>query len=404
MRVFTNVKITMFTFVIQLKHMDLNLIYNINKAQELNGRYITNAHIEPLLDKLKTFFKVGTPGFSVQGKPIYSIKAGAGNVRIFIWSQMHGNEATTTKALFDFFNYLQSEDGFAKILLNHFTFYVLPIVNPDGAALYTRANANAVDLNRDSLNLTQPESIMLRKAFEDFKPHYCYNMHDQRTIFGVGDTPKPATVSFLAPSYNDAREINNVRQKAINLIVAMNNTLQEYIPGQVGRFDDSFNINCIGDMFQSLHVPTVLFEAGHYENDYEREETRKFIFFALLAGFKSIYENVIAIAEIDDYFNIPQNKIIFYDMIYKKVKINYENKEKFTNFASQYKEELIDNSVIFQAFISEIGNLDGKFGHAEIDCNGAEFTAMDGSKFPKLDEKADFFLDNGKKFVNGQEV
>ena len=384
--------------------MDLEKIYNTHKAAQLSGRYITNDHIEPLLDELKKYFKVGSLGTSVQDRPIYSIQAGTGNVRIFIWSQMHGNESTTTKAVFDFLNYLQSGDAFAKTLLSHFAFFILPIVNPDGAALYTRANANGVDLNRDSVNLTQPESRILRKAFKDFKPDYCYNMHDQRTIFGVGDTPKPATVSFLAPSYNEAREINGVRQKAINLIVAMNATLQEYIPGQVGRFDDSFNINCIGDMFQSLSVPTILFEAGHYEKDYEREKTRKFIFFALFSGFKSIYENVVAIAKNDDYFNIPQNKIIFYDMIYKKVKINYENKEKFTNFASQYKEELIDNSVIFQAFISEIGNLEGKFGHAEIDCNGALFTAADGSKFPKLDEKADFFLDKGRKFVNGQEV
>ncbi|KGO85217.1 peptidase M14 [Flavobacterium rivuli WB 3.3-2 = DSM 21788] len=384
--------------------MNLEIIYNTHKAAQLGGRYITNAHIEPLLTKLKLNFKVGTLGTSAQNRSIYAIEAGTGNVRIFIWSQMHGNESTTTKAVFDFLNYLQSEDAFAKELLSYFTFYILPIVNPDGAVLYTRANANTVDLNRDSVSLTQPESRILRKAFEDFKPDYCYNMHDQRTIFGVGDTPKPATVSFLAPSYNEAREINNVRQKAIDIIVAMNNTLQAYIPGQVGRFDDSFNINCIGDMFQSLNVPTILFEAGHYEKDYEREKTRKFIFFALFSGFKSIYENVVGNAKNDDYFNIPQNKIIFYDIIYKKVKINYENKEKFTNFASQYKEELIDNSVIFQAIISEIGNLEGKFGHAEIDCNGAEFTGLDGSKFPKLDEKADFLLDNSRKFVNGQEV
>jgi len=384
--------------------MDLDIIYNDNKAQELRGRYITNDHIEPLLKRLKGVFEVETPGRSVEGKPIYSVKAGNGNVRIFIWSQMHGNEATTTKAVFDFLNYLQSEDEFAKTLLGHFTFYIIPILNPDGAALYTRANANNIDLNRDSVHLTQPESRILRDAFNEFKPDYCYNMHDQRTIFGVGDTPKAATVSFLAPSYNDARDINAVRQKAINVIVAMNNTLQQYIPGQVGRFDDSFNINCIGDVFQSLNVPTILFEAGHYEKDYEREKTRKFIFFALFSGFKSIYENVVGIEKNVDYFNIPQNKIIFYDMIYKKVKINYENKEKFTNFASQYKEELIDNSVIFQAFISEIGNLEGKFGHAEIDCNGAEFTGKDGAKFPKLDEKADFLLDNSREFVNGQEI
>jgi len=172
----------------------------------------------------------------------------------------------------------------------------------------------------------------------------------------------------------------------------------------VGRFYDSFNINCIGDMFQSLNVPTILFEAGHHPNDYEREVTRKFIFFALFSGFSRISENVVAVKENGDYFDIPQNKIVFYDFIYKKVKINYENREIFTNFASQYREVLFDNSVIFEAFISEIGNLDGFHGHKEYDLNGDEIGRHGGSQLLKVDERADFLVGNARKFVNGQEV
>lgn len=385
----------------------LQNLFTTYKEPSLSGRYITLEHIEPLLNSLKNHFEIGTPGTSVMGKPVYSLKAGSGNTRIFIWSQMHGNEGATTKAVFDFLNYLKSNEAFAKQLLERFTFYVLPMVNPDGAERYTRENANTVDLNRDSVNLSQPESRILRQAFEDFKPHFAYNMHDQRTIFGLQEgegQPKPATVSFLAPSYNEEREVNECRQQAINLIAAMNETLQHYIPGQVGRFDDSFNINCIGDMFQSLGVPTVLFEAGHYQNDYEREETRKFIFFALFSGFHAIYENDIVVNKKHEYFNIPQNKIIFYDIIFKKVKINYENKEKITNFALQYREELFEKSVIFRAFIREIGNLNGFYGHEEINCGQAEFRSENGAAFPKIDEEADFYIGKSKKFVKGLPV
>lgn len=384
--------------------MNLAHLYSIFKESTLSGRYITNEHIEPLLGAFDGMFTVDVIGNSVEGLPIYSLLAGTGSIKIFIWSQMHGNESTTTKALFDFLNFLRSEEAFARELKTNFTFYILPIVNPDGARLYTRENANKIDLNRDSVALSQPESKLLRKAFEDFKPDYCYNMHDQRTIFGVGDTPKSATVSFLAPSYNEGREINEVRQKAINVIAAMNDTLQQYIPGQVGRFDDSFNINCIGDMFQSLGVPTILFEAGHYQNDYEREETRRFIFFALFSGFNAINENVVVVNQNTDYFNIPQNKIIFYDMMYKKVKIYYENTEKITNFAAQYKEVVFDKSVIFRAFIREIDNSEVCFGHAEFDCNEELFTHADGSNLPVNDAEADFFIGKTRKFSNGTEV
>jgi hypothetical protein len=384
--------------------MNFEQLFTQYKEEALYGRYVTNAHIEPILVKLKEVFNINIIGKSVLDEPIYSIKAGSGNIKIFMWSQMHGNEATTTKAIFDFLNLLKNESDLAIQLKNTFTFLIIPILNPDGARLYTRENAVKVDLNRDSLNLTQPESQLLRKTFEDFQPDYCYNMHDQRTIFGVGETPKPATVSFLSPSYNDERDINNVRQKAINVIVAMNETLQNFIPGQVGRFDDSFNINCIGDMFQSLGVPTILFEAGHYQNDYEREKSRKYIFFALLSGFNAIHENVIVVNKNYEYFNIPQNKIIFYDVMYKNVKINYENKEKITNFASQYKEVLFENSVIFQAIISEIGNLDGFCGHEEFDAFGAEFEDSELNKMPIIGKKADFSFGNNRKFVNGLEI
>ena len=237
---------------------------------------------------------------------------------------MHGNESTTTKALFDFINLLNNGTDLANQLLDTFTFYCIPMLNPDGAKLYTRANANNIDLNRDSQNLTQPESKVLRAIFEEFKPDYCFNLHDQRTIFGVADTGKPATVSFLAPSYNEEREVNESRLKAINLIAGINDVLQNYIPGQIGRFDDSFNINCIGDTFQYLGVPTLLFEAGHFPDDYEREVTRKFIFISLLSSFIILSENDIVSNRNDKYLNIPQNKVVFFDFMYKNVKINYD--------------------------------------------------------------------------------
>jgi hypothetical protein len=256
-------------------------------------------------------------------------------------------------------------------------------------------------MNRDSQALTQPESILLRQTFEKFKPDYCYNLHDQRTIFGVGDEiPKPATVSFLAPSYNEAREINEVRAKAIEVIVAMNAVLQGYIPNQVGRFDDSFNINCIGDTFQSLNVPTILIEAGHFQEDYDREITRKYIFIALISGLKYIYENDIVINKIQDYLNIPHNKICFYDFIYKNIKINYDNNKFITNFAIQYKEELIDNQLLFNAYITDIGDLKGFFGHFEYDAKEALYENLE-EKIPKLDQKANFSLEKSIKIING---
>ena len=380
--------------------MNLEHLFSQYKEETIQGRYITLDSIGPLLQKLNTNDQLKIIGKSVLGKPIYSYEIGEGKTKIFLWSQMHGNESTTTKSLFDFLNVLHSGSELAQQLLNAFTFCSIPMLNPDGATLYTRVNANKVDLNRDSQELTQPESKLLRAIFESFKPDYCFNLHDQRTIFGVSTTGKPATLSFLAPSYNEEREINESRLQAINLIASINEVLQEYLPNQIGRFDDSFNINCIGDMFQYLGVPTLLFEAGHFADDYEREKTRKYVFMALIASFKTLSENVIVSNGIDIYLNIPQNKAVFYDFINKNIKINYDGIEKITNFAAQYKEELIENQICFNAYISEIGNLDGYFGHFEYNAKEALYKD-DFDNIPKLDQKADFYLNNNIKFVNG---
>ena len=381
--------------------MHFETLFERYKEPAFFGRYLPPEIMEPVLNKHNTNNQVRVIGKSVEGNPIYSYEIGKGKTKILIWSQMHGNESTTTKALFDFLNLLQNNDWLAVALLEKFTFLCLPMMNPDGAKVYKRENANGIDLNRDAQNLSQPESRILRKAFDDFMPDYCYNLHDQRTIFGVGETGKPATVSFLAPAYNEEREINETRARAMGVVAAMNGVLQQFIPGQIGRFDDTFNFNCVGDTFQFFNAPTILIEAGHFQGDYNREQTRKFIFVALLAGLQYIYENVIVSNEIEFYLNIPQNKSVFYDFVYKNVKINYDSIKLITNFAIQFKEELIRNEVCFKAFFSEIGNLDQYFGHFEYDARGAEYSD-DYKNVPIIDLQADFYLTPYIKVVNGR--
>jgi hypothetical protein len=390
----------MFTFVNQIIAMDLEQLFSQYKEQSIEGRYITFDKIYPVLEKLNTSNQLEIIGKSVLDIPIYKFQIGTGKTKILLWSQMHGNESTTTKALIDFLNVLNGGSNFANTLLKRFTFCSIPMLNPDGAKLYTRENANKIDLNRDSKNLSQPESRVLRDVFDNFQPDFCFNLHDQRTIFGVGGTGKPATLSFLAPAYNDAREINETRLKAINLIARINTVLQDYIPGQVGRFDDAFNINCIGDTFQFLGVPTVLFEAGHFPNDYQREETRKYVFLSLISSFSILNENDIDNNFFDKYLSIPQNKVVFYDFLYKNIKINYDGIEIITNFAAQYKEELINNQICFNAYIAHIGKLDEYFGHFEYDGKGAIYYDKN-ENFPKINQQVSFYLDNNIRFFNG---
>jgi len=332
------------------------------------GRYLINEQILKFLETAGQQFVVTTIGNSVQGRPIKGIVLGTGPIKILMWSQMHGNESTTTKSVLDLINFLGSKSNLAVRVLKHCTIQIIPMLNPDGAEAYTRVNANEFDLNRDAQKRTQPESVVLRKVYDEFRPDYCFNLHDQRTIFNVGDTSKPATVSFLAPAHDEERSISTTRSISMQLIVAMNFFLQRTIPGRVGRYDDGFNANCVGDTFQMLGTPTILFEAGHSPKDYDREETRVHIFQAILNALSTITENKIDDYGQEDYFSIPENGKRFYDVLIKNAHIAHSSIHKDDSIGLLYKEVLANDKIKFVAQVDKTGNLADFFGHVTYDC------------------------------------
>lgn len=342
---------------------NLQLLFSLYKEQKLSGRYIHNKHILPILNSLKSKLEIQQIGESVLKKPIFSINIGRGSKRILMWSQMHGNESTTTKAVFDLLNTLLNDSiSNTETILEGTTICIIPILNPDGAEAYTRINANEVDLNRDAQNLTQPESLVLQKIFNQFKPDFCFNLHGQRTIFSAGKNNNSATVSFLSPAQDKDCTITETRKISMEVIAIMNRNLQQQIPNQVGVYDDSFNINCVGDTFQSKDVPTILFEAGHYSNDYKREKTREYIYQSLLTAIYYISNNDITGKGYTEYLSIPENEKLFFDIILRDAKID----DEIYDVAIQYEEVLEKNKVKFVPTLKELKKLNSYFGHREI--------------------------------------
>lgn len=373
---------------------EIKRLFLKHKEKGLFGRYITHNDVKPLLEELSNFMDVELIGKSVLSNPIYGLKIGAGHKKVLMWSQMHGNESTTTKALFDLLNTLIDKASTVSHILETCTLYIIPILNPDGAAAYTRVNANEVDLNRDAQDLTQPESVVLKSVFEKFKPHFCYNLHGQRTIFSAGKTNKSATVSFLAPAQDDACTITPNRKIAMEVIDIMNKTLQNIIPNQVGVYDDAFNINCVGDAFQSQNVPTILFEAGHYHNDYDREITRELIYISYIASLDYISKTDVTGSAYKTYLDIPENEKCFFDIIIRNTNINGD----FVDIGIQYQEKLKDNSVKFIPRVVKIEVLNEFYGHKEIDAKGAEVFGEDGQGL-KIDYENVFVILNNEKIL-----
>lgn len=335
------------------------------KQHEINNRYITNSNLESLLENLdKDIFKVSVAGQSVLQKNIYRVDFGTGNFKILLWSQMHGNETTTTKSVFNFlekFNVAKNADW-----LNFFSFTFLPILNPDGAEAFMRVNVNDIDLNRDSVDLSQPESQLLRSVFNAVKPNLALNMHDQRSIFSAGSNPNPATLSFLAPAFNQACDINDVRTFAMQLIASMNNVLKNYAPENIGRFDDSFNINCIGDMFTYLNVPTILFEAGFASNDYQRKKAEKLVDISLETLLNSIISQEYRKFSVDDYLQIPENEKNFVDLIIQNFSTTNSDFSIKNELPIVFKEEIVNGELILKPTLDFVSAPDYKYAHTVL--------------------------------------
>jgi len=327
-------------------------------------RYFPPEQWSVFQQQIESQIQLQTIGYSVLGVPLSAITLGFGPKRILMWSQMHGNETTTTKALVDFITWFLAP---AQGDLQHkLTLCIVPQLNPDGAKAYTRFNANGIDLNRDAVALSQPESIALRGLFDSFAPAYCLNLHDQRSIYAAGVNGPAASVSFLAPSADENRSITPARKIAIQHIAALVKELKPQMPYGIGRFDDTFNENCVGDTFSRLGVPTILFEAGHVPEDYQREATREYIVEAYKIFCRNILKEPLSYS-VEAYFDIPENTVEFVDVLVSGARIKSENQIIENQFlALQYEERLKDNTIHFVPTMHSFGSSPTQRAHRTI--------------------------------------
>ena len=353
--------------------------YRTNFESKLKGRRILFDNIEPLIKNLSSKFNKEIIGYSENNIPIYKISIGTGAIKILSWSQMHGNESTGTKALFDLFNFFDRNDtllkGISDVILNNCTLQFIVLLNPDGAVKFTRENANNIDLNRDAVDVKAVESKLLRTVLDEFNPKFCFNLHDQRSIFNVEDTINPATISFLAPSEDIERTLTKGRKETMSVIVVMNALLQKLIPNHIGRYTDEFYPTATGDNFQKLGHNTILIEAGHFKNDYDREITRKYNFYAILQGlyYISLTDNYF---NYTPYFNIPNNDTLFLDIIYTNLKIKNNGLETIEDVGIQYKFRVEDNKFVMYKSIEKRGDLSKYFSYNKINAINMNFNEL----------------------------
>ena len=130
--------------------------------------------------------KVETWGYSVKGKPITALhirrcEPSCEPLRVVLIGSQHGaSEAAGGEALLVIARQLLEND--LGDLLDALEFYILPNANPDGRDADSSRNANDINLNRDYILLSQPESRAIDRALARIKPHVVLDAHESAAL------------------------------------------------------------------------------------------------------------------------------------------------------------------------------------------------------------------------------
>ncbi len=356
------------------------------KETSLKNRRFKHADIVPLLKRLNPPFVLTKVGESMEGKAIHLVKIGKGKTKVLLWSQMHGDEPTATMAIMDIFNFLSASDELdpeRKSILSNLTLYFIPMLNPDGADKFRRRTALNVDLNRDALRQQTPEGQILKNIRAEISADWGFNLHDQSRYYSVGTSDKTATISFLAPAFNYQKNVNAIRKRAMQQIGLMNETLQQYIPNHVAKYNDTFEPRAFGDNIQKWGTSTILIESGGYKNDPEKQFIRKMNYLVLLSALKQIGEKTYTKNSIDGYEAIPFNGRYFHELLIRNATITKNGRSYILDIGFKQNEIQYDNnrSFYYQRYISDLGDLSTYHGYEAFNAEG--YTIIPGKTYPK---------------------
>lgn len=119
--------------------------------------------------------------------PVLSLQPVATRRVLFICRQ-HGNEPASTEAAMQFLKeYATTTDPEKLNLLRRVTFMFVPMLNADGAEAYQRHNGRDVDLNRDWVKQSQPETQAVVRMVREWHPQLIVDLHELATSDGTGN-------------------------------------------------------------------------------------------------------------------------------------------------------------------------------------------------------------------------
>lgn len=237
-------------------------------------------------------------GHSAEGRAIRQLTFGSGPTTVLLWSQMHGNESTASMALADVVGFFARSPShpLARRIAEGATVHMIPMLNPDGAERFRRRNAQGIDVNRDARELQTPEGRLLKAVRDELDPDFGFNLHDQNAAVRVGRSDLGVAIALLAPAFNEARDVDAKRRRAMQVASTLVEAMDPLVGGHIAKYDDTFNPRAFGDLMGAWGASTVLIESGGWRDDPEKQHLRKANFVGILYAL-----DAIATGRVDEY-------------------------------------------------------------------------------------------------------
>ena len=341
---------------------------HISSAMPSDVRY---DDLKKYLDQLKKLgLKVDVVGRSYASREIYQVEWGKGPLKVFLWSQMHGDEPTATSALIDMFAFLQKnrDVDWVKQIANTMTIRGVPMLNPDGEEMYQRRNLQDIDINRDALDLKTPEARLLKKLRDDWEPAIGFNLHNQGSLTTVGRVPSQATISLLVVFGDAAKTTNDGQERNKRITSAMILALNKFIPGHIARYSDEYTASAFGDSFSAWGTPTILIETGALHGRDEMFLT-KLNFVAFMTALQSLANGSEKTQDTTPYLSLPENSSRgLVDFIFRQVNIVNAGGSAIADIAAVSERRRASFSPSVK--IAGVGALGGLSGLEEYDASG----------------------------------
>ncbi len=337
---------------------------------------------------LNDTFEVSEIGKTYEGRPIHQIRYGNGPIHVCAWSQMHGDEATATKALADIFLFLTQKgdefDSFREKLHQNISFFVIPRLNADGAARWTRETAVGIDMNRDAQRLLSPEAKILSDWADSIQPSFAFNLHDQNRLYSVGSTPHQTHIALLATTGDEHGTWTPSRIRAGKLANRMYKHIEGELANKIAKWSDEYNARAFGDTFQSRGYGLLLLESGGAGWDLEKHSLRKINACLLIDALYSIATDSWKTESMDLYQQLQTNERAIVDIKLKNAPLN-KDKTIRADIAINLKESIdLQGEISYAWIIEDIGDMSIYHGLTEIDASSFELESEETIEKEKI--------------------